>query len=566
MLRAPQPALPLQGLLAGTTLLLLALCGAFPLSLLVWQSFGGTDELTLRSYGALLSSQSDVEALWNTILLSGLVMVVSALAGAALAWLLTCTDLPGKALWRALLVTGYLEFFPPLIGTIAWIHALNPRIGYLNGLLQPILGLNTGPFDVFSLGGMVWVTALYCYPLVSLAVEGALRRRDPTLEEEARLAGASAWQTASRVILPTILPVMLTSGLLSFSWAAASFGIAIFIGSPAGFHVLSTRILSALQTGGSDAFDETMALSGMLMGIGLIVGGIGSWLARRATQATPWVAPNHVQLVSLHRWQIPVLTLLTLVATFTIALPVASLLLASFSSVAGLGLSPENLTLEHYRYLLSQHHLTIPGLQNSVLLGAASATVVIALGTMLAYLRRPGRAGRNGLGAVTGFLIWLPSATPPTVYALALVLAFSGRYGINLYGTFAMLLVAYAMKDLAGGMRSASTTLGKIDRSLDDELRLAGAARWWAVRHLQVPLLRPGLIAGWLLVFIPAFREISMSIILYGPFTATAGVVLYELQNGGYYQSAAALSVLMLVVVGTATLAAKRVINHATRG
>jgi iron(III) transport system permease protein len=560
------PIAPPPALLAVPILFLLAAGGAFPLGLLLWQSLGGPEGLTLHAYAVLLTSPASMAAVWNTVLLSGLVMAGSMVVGAALSWLLTCTDLPRRTMWRTLLVTGYIDFVPPLIGTIGWILLLNPRVGYVNSLFQSLLGVETGPFDVFTLGGLVWITTLYGYPFVSLAVERALGQRDQSLQDEARLSGANRWQIARHAVLPSILPAMLVSGLVAFGWAAASFGIAILVGSPAGIYVLSTRILSALQTGGNDAFGETMALSGVLLALGLGVGMLGNWLARRSVPVAPPAPTVPPRLVSLGRWRGLLVALLTVAACLTLVLPVGALVLTSLLRVWEPGLNFANLTLEHYEYVLLHHHLTAPGLLNSLLLGAGSATIAIGLGTVLTSLRRARGAVLLGSGTLASVLVWLPSAAPPTVFALAMILAFSGQYGLNLYGTFAILLIACAAKDVAAGQRSAAGTLGQVDRSLEEEMRLVGASPWWAWRRLFLPLVRPGLIAGWLLVFIPAFREISLSIILYGPYTATAGVALYELQLGGYYQSAAALSVLMLLVVGAANIGARRVISHASRG
>jgi iron(III) transport system permease protein len=361
------------------------------------------------------------------------------------------------------------------------------------------------------------------------------------------------------VTLPLVTPSILAGALLVFVGVAASFSVAALIGIPARVFLLSTRVVSTLHLGGANAMSEATAMSGVLMALGL--GGLvfTNRLTRRGRYTTLTGKSTQPEIVRLGTWRLPILALLAVLLLVIVVLPLGAVVLTSFFRTWGLDLRPENLTLANYRYVLFRHHLTVPGLRNSLLLAAGSATIAVGVGAVLAYLKL--RGGRR-LGEPIDVLATLPYAIPGTVVALGLILAFSGRHGLNLYNTFGILLVAYVVKDLALGLRSTSGTLQQVHASLEEAARVSGATWWRTFRDIVLPLVRPGLVAGWFAVFIPAFRELNMTVLLYGPRTPTAGVALYELQNGGYFQSAAALAVVILVV----TFGGMAAIRRITRG
>jgi iron(III) transport system permease protein len=169
---------------------------------------------------------------------------------------------------------------------------------------------------------------------------------------------------------------------------------------------------------------------------------------------------------------------------------------------------------------------------------------------------------RNRLGQASDLVATVPYATPGTVIALALIIAFSGKFGLNLYNTFAILIIAYLVKYLAFAVRTISGSLEQVDLSLEEAAQISGAGWIRSFRDIVLPLVRPGLIAAWFLVFMASFHELTMSLLLYGPKTVNLGVILFELQTYSNQQAAAVLSVLILLIV----LGCNFIVNRITKG
>lgn len=547
------------GVLGAAVLALLLVFSVFPLLLIVQRTLLVQGVISLDNFATALGRPANLTALVNTLLVSTLTTAFAVAVGTVLAWLLTRTDLPWRGGFRGLLLVPYL--IPPYIGAIAWTQLLNARVGYLNLPLMALFGLERGPFDVHSWPGLIWVMGLYDYPLVLVTVSAALAKMDPSLEEAARDAGAGIWRTLRSVTLPLVLPSIAAGGLLVFTAAAANFGVPAIVGNPARIFVVPTRIVASLSTGtvSGSGLREATVLATLLMLLALAALALGARVTRAGRFTTITGKSTQPTLVSLGRARWPVAAVLALFTLLSVVFPLAAVAATSLLHGWGQAFTPENLTLDNYRYILTEHHMTGPGLRNSLWLAAVSATIAVAVGAVIAYLKVK---LRHRVGAVMDIVATLPYATPGTVLALALIIAWSGAYGLNLYNTFGILLVAYVVKDLAFGMRTAGGALEQVHDSLEEAARASGATWLRTFRQIVLPLIRPALIGGWFLVFIPAFRELTMSILLYGSSTPTAGVALYELQSGGYYQSAAALSVVVLAIVLAGNWLAKRL----TRG
>ncbi len=545
--------------LGGLALVLLIVFSVFPLLTLVQRSFLVQNELSLGNYVTALGRPANLTALWNTFLVSLLTTAFSVLLGAPLAWVLARTDVPWRNGFRGVLLMPYI--IPPFIGAIAWMQLLNARVGYLNWPFMALLGLERGLFDIHSWAGLIWVMGLYFYPFVLISTSAALAKMDPSLEEAARNARAGTLRVMRTITLPLVLPSIAAGGLLVFVAAAAQFGVPALVGGPARIFVLPTRIVASLSTGtvGGAGLREATVLSMLLMLMALLGLVASAWVTRLGRYTTVTGKSAQQTLVPLGRWRWWVFAALVLFAVITVALPFAAIITTSFLRGWGQAPTPENLTLANYTYILFEHHLTGPGLRNSLLLAAGSATIAVAVGAVVAYMKVK---VRNRLSEVMDLVATLPYATPGTVLALAMIVAWSGFYGLNLYNTFWILLLAYVVKDLAFGIRMAAGSLEQLHGSLEEAARSAGATWGRTFRDVVLPLIQPALIGGWFLVFIPAFRELTMSILLYGSDTPTAGVALFELQSGGYYQSAAALAVVVLGVV----LAGNWLVKRLTKG
>jgi iron(III) transport system permease protein len=547
-------------LLGGAVALLLFAVG-WPLLALVASSAGHLDEAA-----AALVAPPNVRALVNTLILAVGVTAITLVVGVPLGILLGRTDLPGTATWRALATTPYVV--PPYITAIAWITLLNPTTGLLNA---PLVALGLPPLDIYGLGGMIFVMSLSSAPLVLLATADALGRADASLEEQARMAGAGPWQALWRVTLPLAAPGILEGAGFVLATTTAAFGVPYLLasGTPRPDPVLTTRIYQALDLAPATGRPVAVALSAALL-----VVGVGLPLALRAARGrgrftTVSGKATRQAALALGRARPVAIAALATYVGIAVVLPIGTIALTSVLGNVGRGITPENLTFSHYAAVLWGRADTIAALTRSLVLAAVAATAATALGALIAWLVQRTTAPGRGLVAA---LARLPYAIPGTVLALGFLLGFSQELrvivlervtiGVALADTPWLLGLAYTARFLTFPTGRVDAGLRATDRSLDEAARMSGAGFATTLWRVGLPLLRPELAAGWFLVFLPAFSEVTLSILLRGPGTQVVGTLLFDLQTYGDPPAAAVLAVVVTFIV----LGGNAALRLATRG
>ncbi len=541
----------------GAALFFLFLFVLMPLMILVWKSFFvGDGDFSLQNYLAVYSKSRNWDAVIMTVVVCGLTMFFSVIFATGLAWLVVRSDLPLKRHFRSILFIPYV--IPPYVGVIAWILLLTPGVGYVNVVLVKYLNFPApGPFDIYGLTGLVWVMTLFYYPLAFLNVTSALEQMDNSLEEAARISGVGPVRVIWDITLPLVAPSFFAGGLLVFAAAASAFGIPAMIGMPSRIYVLSTQVMSYVYMGTAAGMREATALSVVLMVLAIITMTAGNKILSRRKYTLVGGKSVRVLPVSLGRFKPLALTAAALSLVLVI-LPIGAIILTSFINVICQPLEAGNFTLNHYSYILS-FKMAQEAFCNSFFMGAAAATLALVLASLIAYYRVK---ARNRLAEISDLIATVPYATPGTVQALALIIVFSGKYGLNLYNTMHIIVLAYIIKYLAFAVRTISASLEQIDLSLEEAAQISGASWLQSFRDIILPLVRPGLIAAWFLVFMACFYEFTMTILLYGPQSHNLGVVLYELQTYSNQQAASVLSVLILIVV----LGGNLLVARLTRG
>ena len=514
--------------------LLLAVLTLVPIALVVVRSLATPDGLTLRHYDEAFSESANLQAIVNTLVVSSATVIFAAALAIPLAWLVARTDLPGAGRFRLILVVPYVV--PPYLGAIAWINLANPTVGWLNRLAG-------GAFDIYTTTGIVWVLGLFYYTFVYLTCLTALENMDPSLEDAARISGAGPLTVLATITLPLIRPAILAGAFLVFAASASAFGVPALIGSPARLPLLTTRIYSYATTGGLDGLYTASALS-----VALLVIAVAMWMlaerlghSGRITSITGKAGAR--SRVRLGRWRWPFFAAVTAVVTVTSLVPVAAIVLTSLMNVVG-DFRWSNFTLDKYRYVLFTRPDTARGFINSFVLAFGAATLAAAAGTALAYLK--GHPYLKG-GRLLDACVNLPYAAPGTILALGLILLWSGPLALT--DTLWILLIAYFAKDLSLAVRSVTTGVQQTDVTLEEAARVSGARFTTMFRTIWLPLLKPAIVAGWFLVFMPAFGELTMSILLVGPGTETVGTVLFALQEYADPPSASVVAVLILAFI-----------------
>lgn len=505
---------------------------------------GAGGSFSLAPFRAVFVSTSTRQAILNTVLVSSLVTAVCMVVAVPLAWILSRTDVPAATRFRTWLCLPFA--IPPYVGAIAWVYLANPATGLLNSMF------GTGALNIYSLAGLVFVEASFMYTFVLLTALSSLDRMDSSFEEAARLSGASPWRVFWDVSLPLMRPALVGGGLLVFLATAASFGVPALIGGPARIYLVTTQIYTFQKMGTMSGLLNAGALSAVLMVAALLILSATWLVSRRRNLPTVSGKTSRPSVIELGRWRGPILCGLLFFGFIVFVLPISGIGLSSLSRVQG-ALSFDNFTFANWSRVFFEVDETARAISNSVFLGGAAATIAALMGLMLAYIQTKTRwPGRDWADLIAT----LPYATPGTVVALALIIAFSGSFlGVfpSLYNTFGLMLVAYVIKYLSFAVKTTADGYRQIDDVLDEAARVSGATWMQSMRTIWLPLLTPALVASWFLVFMPVVSELTMTIFLTGPGLETIGTLIFQLQEyadaSGGGASVLAMTVVIVVIV-----------------
>ena len=253
-------------------------------------------------------------------------------------------------------------------------------------------------------------------------------------------------------------------------------------------------------------------------------------------------------VLKLRGLRMPLFVFCCIYLLITVVMPTATIVAVGFLKTYGLPFAWENMTWENFRYVLFEWKLTKDAIWNSLYLSLSAAFVTMIAGGIISYvLVKMKVRGKWFLE----FLGLLPFSLPGTVIALGVILTWSGRFGVNVYNTAWIIFIAYIARYMAFSLKSNSAALEQVHDSLVEASRASGATPWQALRDIVIPLIRPGMVAAFFLIFLPALRELTTSVLLYGPTTRTIGVAIYTLNEDGETVYACALAgVALLLIVG----------------
>ncbi|HEX7338258.1 MAG TPA: iron ABC transporter permease [Gemmatimonadales bacterium] len=538
--------------LGWVLLVLLVWLIVYPLLLVLVEGFRGPGGWTLTFLRQFLQHRNEGAALWGSVWISVLSVILAAVIGIPLAFLFGRYEFPGHR------VLGWLialpAVLPPLVGVIAFLF-LYGESGFVSLVVQRLLHLDQPPWSLQGAGAILLVHAYSMYVYFYLFTRAGLAGLDAAVLEAAASLGAGRWRTLRRVVLPLLYPPMAGAALLTFMTSLASFSAPYIFGG--GFRVMTTQIVATRLNGDNElAMVETVSLTlvalaalWLLRGAGILDGGAGG--RKGIAPARVRVRRQEIRLVLAGLgWGLAVLLLL----------PHLTLVLVSFVPLGTWTTEPipPAYSLQNYLTLLADPVRARP-LFNSLWLATVStlAAVGIALGAgVLAVRRARGRRTIEGLLA-------LPWAVPGTVFAIALATAFSvhapltGR--VILVGTLWILPLAYLVRNLPITSRAILAGFRSLDPSLDEAAATLGAGRWRTLRRVTLPLLKPAIVAGASLAFVTAFGDFVTSIMLYTYDTRPVSLeILSSLRQSDVGVAAAYGVVLMAVSAAVFALGADR--------
>ena len=533
----------------GGAVLALIVLVVLPLLSLLFGSVRGEDGLSLDHFAEVLTGRLYVTALKNSLVLGAWTSLFSTAIGLVLAFAVSRTDVPAKPLLRLTATLSYLS--PPFLTAIAFTYLFSPNAGLINVFLRDIAGLPWLTFNIFSMPGLVLVTVMHTFPFVYLLAASALQSVDASYEEAAQILGAGKLRTALSITAPLVAPAVLSGALLGFVNAIALFGSQAIIGLPGRIVTLPTRIYALFDYPPEYGLASALSLVFVVITVAALYLQ-RAFLARRSyvTLGGKGARPQPMRLGPL-RWVL--VGFAVVIFIIAIVAPYATLIAVSFSKSWGLDFW-KGLTLANYKFILLDYDVTRRAILNSLLLATLAATIAVLLGAVIGWIdlrtRIPGRR-------LLDYFALIPLGLPGIVMAVALI-QFWLAMPVALYGTLAILLLAYVGRYIPLGVRAANASLRQIDPSLEESAQILGAS--WAVtmREVTLPLIRPGLFAGWILVFVPVIQELSASILLFSSGSITLAVAIYNLYETGSIEPVAALAMINMAIIGAAIWLAGR--------
>ena len=530
-------------------LVIVASLFVFPLFRLILLSFQDGGAWGLSHYTDVLQEKRTWKTVLNTVYIVSGSTIISLLFGISMAWVIACTNVRGKKWMQVLLFVPFI--IPSYMMTLAWVQ-LFAQNGLLHQMLK-LAGLTVSLPQLYSHGGIIFLLGLSHYPLVYLLTVDLLRKLPRELGLAAKIGGASKWVIYRKIIFPLLLPGITSGGLLAFLSNLDNFGIPAFLGIPANIQVLSTYIYEEIVGFGPAAFSRAAVLS-VLLGCIALIGVIFQWrLTRRAQVLNTNVADRKPRIFLSKPIRIFTEIIIWLFFIFTSFVPFISMALVSLTKAYGLQFSLENMTWEHYIFLLFEDPKAMHAIWISLKLAFFTTVFALVIGTAVAYIRF---AYPTVSSKLLEMFITIPYALPGTVFALCMIFTWMEPipgWNPGIYGTIWILFIAYVTRFLILQVRGSLTAFSQVDSSMEAAGQISGAglvARW---KTILIPILLPGIVGGALLVMLTSLTELTISNLLWSSGTETIGVVIFGYEQAGYTTYSTAFS--MLIIMGIFVIA-----------
>ena len=509
--------------------------------------------VTLGNFHKIFTDPTFLDPLITTLIIAASVGTLCCLIAAPMGWLVARSDMPARGLVRTLVTASFVT--PPFLGAIAWELLAAPNSGLLNQAWRAMTGAPADEhvFNIYSLGGVIFVITCYTFPYVFVLIANALDRIPGELEDASAMLGARSRTTARRVTIPMALPAIVAGALIAFLQALNLFGSPAILAIPAGFHTLTTKIWSLFQFPPKPELAAAAALPLLVLTV-VLLRAQTLVLGRRsyAVVGGKYGAPRPVPL-GFFRW--PALGVCLFLLMMPVFLPYGALFNAAFSKVPSQLVTWSTLSLQNVHFTFFELSQTGHVLKNTFLLGALSATLGTLLALVISYLvARQSVRGHKLLG----FLATAPIAMPGIVLGVGLFLAYT-RPPLVLYGTLWILLIAYITIELPAAYQQLQSAFHAVHPELEEASRILGATRLRSLKDITAPLLRTGVIATWCFIFVAVVRELSAAVILFTSDTKVLSVLIFDLKESGDLGAIAVLGLVMLALTTVVILAANHI-------
>ena len=508
----------------------------------------------LDNFEALLNYP---QIMLNTLSVSFAATLMALVIGFIMAWILTRTNVPGRLLFEQLMAVPY--YLTPLLGALAWSMLGSPESGFINQFWRA-LGGSGHVIDINTPYGIAWVMALFEGSVAFVMIGAVMKSMDPALEEASQVIGASRLGTMLRVTLPLVIPGVLGAAIFVFAEMLGSFAVALVLGTPNRYYVITTAIYQLIQQY-PPRIQIAAAMGTSLFAVMFLM----LFLYRRIVTAGSYVTITgkafRPRVADVGRLRYLLFGVCLFYLAVSVVLPIATLLFASVQKIAVAFPTADNFTLDNFRSAMSMNAAG-SALTNSLILAFATATIGIGLMGLLAWLIYRSRLPGAGL---IEYVVMFPQAVPRLVFAFGMMWAWL-VFPIPIYGTLWLLLIAYLTVFLPLGVRTIAGVMLQVDKSLEECAQMCGASWAFRMRTVSIPLLVPGLVAAWLLLFIASVRELGASILLMGPHSKVITPAIVESWFGTASELTATLALIQTLVVAAAVavlvVVTRRVSTH----
>jgi iron(III) transport system permease protein len=537
---------------------------AVPLTMLIYAAFRGPADFLPFEAGAQWTFDNVRAVFTDPIMygeiipdtltfVAGTVCLTTAMA-LTMAWLVERTDLPHRGVWFALII--FPTLVPIVVKAIAWILLLSPNAGWINHLIRGATGWSgKGPIDVFSMPGLIFCQALSVVPFVFLQFSAALRSMNPAFEDASRSSGASTWITLRKITLPVLLPGLLAPVILVTLITFEQFELPLIIGLPGGINVFAYRIYNELNpASGLPNYGRAAAISLPFLVMGLMALMAYNYAIRHAEKFVTVTGKGYAQRrIALGAWRWPAYAFLAGYVSLAAILPALVLLWTSLFGFSVPGSIPlGEASIESYRQLFADPMLW-RAVRNSFTVAILSALIVTLIGALIAWVvTRSTFPGRWLLDALS----FMSLAIPAVIAGLAVMVLYLS-VPVGIYGTVWILVIAYSYR-LAVSTRLSRATIMQVHRELEEASEASGA-RWLTTQvRILLPLIMPGLVSAFLLLFIIGMREFTIPFVLYSQENVVMSVLIWQFFQGGEPGRSAALATLMIIMVLPLVVVARR--------
>lgn len=521
-----------------------------PLGRVLVRLFWVDGHLTLEPFRKTFAVPDLGSLVLDTVLVVAASTALAFVIGVALAWLNERTNARMGLLTDSLPLLPFL--LPPVAGAVGWTMLLSPRAGLLNSWIRDVLGLfgvhlDEGPFDINSWYGLILVMAFYAVPFIFMNASAGLRNLDSSLEEASRLSGAGTFRTLRKVTLPAVAPSLGAGVLLAVWFGFGMFSIPAIIGAPAHIDVISVRIVSLLTFTYPPQTDVAIGLSAFVVVFVGLAYLLQARILRKGRFATVAGKGARARTLDLGAWKWPVRVLVIGYVAVSTILPIIALVLVSLNGFWTPHINWSNLSFRALRQSVFDDLTTLHALINSLGLGLVGGLIGILGAAMIAlYVARRRTLLARGIDVA----IKMPAAISHMVIAVGILLLLAGA-PFFLSGTLAILLIGYLALYLPQASIAADAAVSSVGRELPEASAVSGAVPFRTFRKVYLPLMVPGLVAGWALLFIRMVGDLTASAILAGTANPVVGFRILEVFTSGSFALLASLSTVLVVITAT---------------